>query len=194
VRARNARRFIEEGHKVRLLVRFRGREAAHPEIARAQINRIAGSLRDIAIIEQGRRWKGGRCSPSWRGRAASSSSHRRPAPRRSRASRLRHRADRLRKGAGGPTGGRLRRRNRPRGARLPGPPAHSPAGAAQQAQRPPVNGAPRPGAPAPGAAGAPGRQAVGLRAAGAPWHRDGRATCPPVCVVPLDDRSPRSPR
>ncbi|MDP8924769.1 MAG: translation initiation factor IF-3 [Chloroflexota bacterium] len=53
VRARNARRFIEEGHKVRLLVRFRGREAAHPEIARAQINRIAGSLRDIAIIEQG---------------------------------------------------------------------------------------------------------------------------------------------
>ncbi len=53
VRARNARRFIEEGHKVRLLVRFRGREAAHPEIARAQINRIARSLRDIAIIEQG---------------------------------------------------------------------------------------------------------------------------------------------
>jgi len=53
VRSRNARRFIEEGHKVRLLVRFRGREAAHPEIARAQINRIAGALRDIAIIEQG---------------------------------------------------------------------------------------------------------------------------------------------
>src|SRR5215210_3850408 len=53
VRARNARRFIEEGHKVRLLVRFRGREAAHPEIARAQINRIAGAVKDIAIIEQG---------------------------------------------------------------------------------------------------------------------------------------------
>ena len=53
VRARNARRFIEEGHKVRLLVRFRGREAAHPEIARAQINRIAGAVKDIAVIEQG---------------------------------------------------------------------------------------------------------------------------------------------
>jgi translation initiation factor IF-3 len=53
VLARSARRFIEEGHKVRLLVRFRGREAAHPEIARAQINRIVQSLQDIAVVEQG---------------------------------------------------------------------------------------------------------------------------------------------
>src|SRR4051794_17428696 len=53
VRARSARRFIEEGHKVRLLVRFRGREAAHPEIARGQIDRIVRSLQDIAIVEQG---------------------------------------------------------------------------------------------------------------------------------------------
>src|SRR4051794_36367945 len=53
VRARSARRFIEEGHKVRLLVRFRGREAAHPEIARAQIDRIVRSLGDIAVVEQG---------------------------------------------------------------------------------------------------------------------------------------------
>src|SRR5215213_2456485 len=53
VRARSARRFIEEGHKVRLLVRFRGREAAHPEIARNQIDRIVKSLQDIAIVEQG---------------------------------------------------------------------------------------------------------------------------------------------
>jgi translation initiation factor IF-3 len=53
VRSRAARRFLEEGHKVRLLVRFRGREAAHPEIARAQIDRIAGSLGDIAVVEQG---------------------------------------------------------------------------------------------------------------------------------------------
>ncbi|MFN8524372.1 MAG: translation initiation factor IF-3 [Chloroflexota bacterium] len=53
VRSRAARRFLEEGHKVRLLVRFRGREAAHPEIARAQIDRIAKSLTDIAVVEQG---------------------------------------------------------------------------------------------------------------------------------------------
>jgi translation initiation factor IF-3 len=53
VRSRAARRFLEEGHKVRLLVRFRGREAAHPEIARAQINRIAQAVGDIAVVEQG---------------------------------------------------------------------------------------------------------------------------------------------
>src|SRR3954465_2092683 len=53
VRARSARRFIEEGHKVRLLGRFRGREGAHPEIARNQIDRIVKSLQDIAIVEQG---------------------------------------------------------------------------------------------------------------------------------------------
>ena len=53
VRSRAARRFLEEGHKVRLLVRFRGREAAHPEIARAQIDHIARSLGDIAVVEQG---------------------------------------------------------------------------------------------------------------------------------------------
>ena len=53
VRSRAARRFLEEGHKVRLLVRFRGREAAHPEIARAQINRIAKAVGDIAVVEQG---------------------------------------------------------------------------------------------------------------------------------------------
>ena len=34
VRAKAARKFLEEGHKVRLLVRFRGRETQHPDIAR----------------------------------------------------------------------------------------------------------------------------------------------------------------
>jgi len=34
-------------------VRFRGREAAHPEIARGQIDRIVRSLQDIAVVEQG---------------------------------------------------------------------------------------------------------------------------------------------
>src|SRR5918992_5771268 len=53
VRARAARRFLEDGHKVRLLVRFRGREAAHPQIARAQIDRIVRAVQDIAIVEQG---------------------------------------------------------------------------------------------------------------------------------------------
>ena len=52
VRSRAARKFLEEGHKVRLLVRFRGRESTHPEIARQQIQRIAEELADIAVLEK----------------------------------------------------------------------------------------------------------------------------------------------
>jgi len=60
VRVRAARRFLEEGHKVKVEVRFRGREATHPEVARDQIGRIAAGVADIAIVER---------SPSMEGRA-----------------------------------------------------------------------------------------------------------------------------
>lgn len=52
VRAKHARRFLEEGHKVRLEVRFRGREVTHPEVAREQIERIVQGLTDIAVLER----------------------------------------------------------------------------------------------------------------------------------------------
>ena len=39
-KVRNARGFIEEGHKVKFTVRFRGREITHPEEARKQIEAI----------------------------------------------------------------------------------------------------------------------------------------------------------
>lgn len=52
VRARHARKFLEEGHKVKLQVRFRGRENTHPEVARAQIQRIAAEVADIAVMER----------------------------------------------------------------------------------------------------------------------------------------------
>src|SRR5437899_11525563 len=52
VRVRAARRFLEEGHKVKVEVRFRGREATHPEVARDQIQRIAAGEADIAIVER----------------------------------------------------------------------------------------------------------------------------------------------
>lgn len=52
VRVRAARRFLEDGHKVKVEVRFRGREASHPEVARAQIASIADGVADIAIVER----------------------------------------------------------------------------------------------------------------------------------------------
>jgi len=52
VRIRAARRFLEDGHKVKVEVRFRGREASHPEVARAQIAFIAAGVGDIAMVER----------------------------------------------------------------------------------------------------------------------------------------------
>jgi translation initiation factor IF-3 len=52
VRIRAARRFLEDGHKVKVEVRFRGREASHPEVARAQIASIAAGVADIGVVER----------------------------------------------------------------------------------------------------------------------------------------------
>jgi translation initiation factor IF-3 len=58
VRARAARKFLEEGHKVRLLVRFRGRESQHPDIARGQIDQIVRAVSDVGFVEQGPAFEG----------------------------------------------------------------------------------------------------------------------------------------
>jgi translation initiation factor IF-3 len=52
VRVRAARRFLEDGHKVKVEVRFRGREASHPEVARAQIASIAAGVAGIGMVER----------------------------------------------------------------------------------------------------------------------------------------------
>jgi translation initiation factor IF-3 len=49
---RRARSFLENGAKVKVRIRFRGREITHPEVARAQLERISGELSDVSVIEQ----------------------------------------------------------------------------------------------------------------------------------------------
>jgi translation initiation factor IF-3 len=51
-KVRSARRWIGDGMKVRVRIRFRGREITYPEIARTQLHEIAVSLQDVAIVEQ----------------------------------------------------------------------------------------------------------------------------------------------
>jgi translation initiation factor IF-3 len=46
-----ARRFLEAGHKVKITVRFRGREITHPEKAQEQITEVVASTEDIANLE-----------------------------------------------------------------------------------------------------------------------------------------------
>ena len=52
IKVRNARRWIGEGMKVRVRVKFKGREITHPELGRDRLDKIAAELADIAAIEQ----------------------------------------------------------------------------------------------------------------------------------------------
>jgi len=49
---RDARRFLERGAKVKIRIRFRGREVTHPEVARELMTRISDELSDVAEIEK----------------------------------------------------------------------------------------------------------------------------------------------
>ncbi|HDH10092.1 MAG TPA: translation initiation factor IF-3 [Chloroflexi bacterium] len=55
---RDARRFLDDGCKVKVRVRFRGREITYPELGLKMLERIAGELEDIASIEQEPRMEG----------------------------------------------------------------------------------------------------------------------------------------
>jgi translation initiation factor IF-3 len=51
-KVRDARKWIAEGMKVKVRIRFRGREIDYPQIAREQLDEIASELQDVATIEQ----------------------------------------------------------------------------------------------------------------------------------------------
>ncbi len=50
-KVRNARRFLEDGNKVKLTIMFRGREVTHPEFGKALLERAATEVSDIGQIE-----------------------------------------------------------------------------------------------------------------------------------------------
>jgi translation initiation factor IF-3 len=49
---RNITRFMEEGDKVKITIRFRGREMAHAEIGMQVMDRLKADLDALALIEQ----------------------------------------------------------------------------------------------------------------------------------------------
>lgn len=51
-KVRNASKYLEKGHKVKLSIRFKGRQIIHPELGEEVMNRFAESVKDIASIEQ----------------------------------------------------------------------------------------------------------------------------------------------
>ena len=57
-KVRDARRFLDSGLKVKVRVRFRGREITYPEIGREMLKRIAEELGDVSEVEQRPRMEG----------------------------------------------------------------------------------------------------------------------------------------
>ena len=52
VKLRKVRKFLEEGHKVRIQVMYKGREMAHKEIGYELVEKITTLLEEVAIVEQ----------------------------------------------------------------------------------------------------------------------------------------------
>jgi len=52
IKLRKIREFLQIGHKVKILIFFRGREMAHPELGYEMIEKIASKIEEDAIIEQ----------------------------------------------------------------------------------------------------------------------------------------------
>ncbi len=50
-KVRHARRFLDEGNKVKLTMMFRGRQVTHPELGRDVLQRVTTDLEDIAKVE-----------------------------------------------------------------------------------------------------------------------------------------------
>lgn len=52
VKLRNLLKFLEHGDKVKVTLRFRGREVAHQDLGMKILERIQEDTKDVAIIEQ----------------------------------------------------------------------------------------------------------------------------------------------
>lgn len=52
VKMRSVRRFLDEGDKVKMTIRFRGREMAHQELGMKVLNRVREDVDELAKVEQ----------------------------------------------------------------------------------------------------------------------------------------------
>ena len=52
IKVRNLTRFLTEGDKTKVTLRFRGREMAHQELGMALLKRVEADLREVGVVEQ----------------------------------------------------------------------------------------------------------------------------------------------
>ena len=57
-KVRNAKAYLEKGHKIKVTVRFKGRQLAHPELGKDVILKFADKLSDVSTIEVQPRMEG----------------------------------------------------------------------------------------------------------------------------------------
>lgn len=58
VKLERAIEFLKEGHRVKVQLRFKGRQIVHPEIGRALLERLAEDLKSVATIDRPPRMMG----------------------------------------------------------------------------------------------------------------------------------------
>jgi translation initiation factor IF-3 len=52
IKVRNIKRFLDDGDKCKITLRFRGREITHQEIGMALLQRLRDELADLIVVEQ----------------------------------------------------------------------------------------------------------------------------------------------
>ena len=49
---KNVRKYLEKGHKIKVTVRFRGRQMAHTNLGKEMLDKFFSEIEDISVIEQ----------------------------------------------------------------------------------------------------------------------------------------------
>jgi translation initiation factor IF-3 len=57
-KTQHVRRFLQDGHKAKVTIMFRGREMAHVELGQRILDRIATDMEDVAVVEQAPKQEG----------------------------------------------------------------------------------------------------------------------------------------
>ncbi len=58
VKVRSITKFLEQGDKAKITVRFRGREMSHPELGMELLQRMIAELADYGVVEQHPKFEG----------------------------------------------------------------------------------------------------------------------------------------
>jgi len=58
IKLRNIIRFLEEGDKAKITLRFRGREFTHPELGKKLLDRLEADVGELGVTEQSARMEG----------------------------------------------------------------------------------------------------------------------------------------